>query len=1143
MKPFSSNGAPSAPLAAKHRNLRSLLILAVLVAGASLSAFGQEATVVGTVTDPSGSVIPNVAINITSSDTGITRSVTSNDAGQYVAPDLPIGHYNLKAEASGFKVAEKTGVVLNVGDRTRIDFALTLGATKETITVEANAVRVQSDSGEVSDVITGQQVTQLATNGRSMYTLEALTPGASSLQMDFQVPTSAGGDANVSFNGLREGHNIFLIDGGEDDDRGGGGGSSVMPSMDAIAEFRTLTSNYSAEYGLSSAATITSVIKSGSRQFHAAAWEFDRNDAFDARNYFNAAPAKIAELRFNTYGFNGSGPVEFKPSDNPKTFFFYNMEWRSLVQGGSYNQTVPLPSTYGGNFGGTLIKVPTAAQLSPAQQARFTADGLTLGGPFPNNTIPTNLLDANAQALLTAGIFPAPTNGAQFQGTPASPTNVREEIARVDHTFNEKFSIYGHFIAEQVSQGYGTTQWSGDNVPTVGNTFGNPSYSYVIHTTYAISPTLLNEASFNYNGNRIHIIPDGLVTAPSAYAFNRVFSGPDVDSRIPSIDLNGSTGTFYTSNWTPWNNTADDYQLRDDLSWTKGAHQIKYGFSWALYKKVQDLFATTQGNFNFNGQYTGNDFADFLLGYAQGYNEAAVKDSGHWNNVSWAAYVQDNWRATHRLTLNLGLRWDGVPHTYEANNRMSNFYPSLYNPSTPPVFNPDGSISSSSPDLITSANPILAGIQFYGNGIGIAGRNGISNGLVENHWAAFGPRIGFAYDLTGQGKTVLRGGFGIMYERIQGNDMYDSGSNIPFSESVNFNNILLDNPKTNVQTGQTINPAITVASITGMSSAQYQLPVSNQYSLGIQQALGPNSVLSVSYVGNQNRHQNFFQEANLPNPGLLPAIQAGTAGPYNQLVPYLGFNDIRLAENEANSHYNSLQVELHARVAKDLTLQTAYTYAKAIDPTTGGGNSFDLDNVSNPYAGWKYDNGPSIFDRTNVAFVNFVYDIPFLKNSDSHLLKATVGGWEVSGIVTMESGAPLNVGLTGSNITSIIPESSNRPNLTGTISYPHTVNEWFNPAAFSDPAPGTWGDLGHDALRGPGRDNWNLALFKSFLISEARGSRLEIRAESFNTWNHTQFEGNVQGGGISTNLGASNFGAVTSAYDPRVFQFGGKLLF
>jgi hypothetical protein len=199
--------------------------------------------------------------------------------------------------------------------------------------------------------------------------------------------------------------------------------------------------------------------------------------------------------------------------------------------------------------------------------------------------------------------------------------------------------------------------------------------------------------------------------------------------------------------------------------------------------------------------------------------------------------------------------------------------------------------------------------------------------------------------------------------------------------------------------------------------------------------------------------------------------------------------------------------------------------------------------VSNPYAGWKYDNGPSIFDRTNVAFVNFVYDIPILKNSDNHLLKATVGGWEVSGIVTMESGAPLNIGLTGSNITSIIPESSNRPNLTGTISYPHTVNEWFNPAAFSDPAPGAWGDLGHDALRGPGRDNWNLSLFESFLISESRGSRLEIRAESFNTWNHTQFEGNVNGGGISTNLGASNFGAVTSAYDPRVFQFGGKLLF
>jgi hypothetical protein len=306
--------------------------------------------------------------------------------------------------------------------------------------------------------------------------------------------------------------------------------------------------------------------------------------------------------------------------------------------------------------------------------------------------------------------------------------------------------------------------------------------------------------------------------------------------------------------------------------------------------------------------------------------------------------------------------------------------------------------------------------------------------------------------------------------------------------------------------------------------------------------------LSVAYVGNQNRHQSDWRETNLPAASLLPTLVGSGGSGYNQDVPYLGFRSLRLAENEANSHYNSLQTELHARVRRDLTLQAAYTLSRAIDPTVGGGNSFDLDNVSNPYAGWKFDNGPSIFDRTHVAFVNFVYDVPVFKNSQSRLLKSTLGGWELSGIITMESGAPLNITYGGNSVTSIIPNLGNnnagvRPNLTGKISYPKTVNEWFDPSVFTAPAAGTWGNLGHDALRGPGRDNWNLALFKSFLISESRGSRFEFRAESFNTWNHTQFKGDVQNGGISTSLGSSNFGAITSAYDPRVFQLGAKLIF
>jgi hypothetical protein len=1129
----------------KGRGVSYLLALAGLLLLSS-QVFAQQATIVGTITDPSGSVIPNVSVSITNVDTGEVRTIKTNDDGQFTAPSLVIGHYNVKAQAPGFSEAERTGIVLNVGDRTRIDLDLKVGTAQQSVTVEAEGVKVQTDTGEVSDVITGQQISDLAANGRSVYTLFALTPGASSIQGDFITPTAVSGDSNVSINGQRAGHNLQLLDGGENLDRGGSS-ASVMPSMDAIAEFRSITSNYSAEYGLAGAATITTVVKSGTKQFHASLWEFDRNDAFDARNYFNPAPNKVAELRFNTYGFNAGGEVPLWKSH--PTFFFYNMEWRSLIQGGLTNQTVPPTSAYGGDLGSTAITVPTAAQLSPAQQAKFAADGLALGAPFPNNTIPTNLLDPNAQLLLKAGIFPAQTSGSQFIGGNNSPTTVREEIARVDHQFTDKFSVFGHWVSEQTSQTYGTTQWSNDNVPTVSDVFGNPSYSAVIHTTYVVSPTLLNEASFNYNGNRINIIPQGVVSAPSGFTFNRLFTGPNADNRIPQIQLNGSTGADYTSNWTPWTNVANDYQLRDDLSWTKGAHQLKFGFSWALYKKVQTYFANTEGNFQFNGAFTGNDFADFLLGYSTQYEEDAVQSAGHWNNVSYAAYVQDNWRATHRLTLNLGLRWDGAPHTYEANQQSANFYPNLYNPANKPVFNADGSINTTltpAGALGTSPNPILAGLLFYTNGIGIGGKNGIPKGLTNDYWPQFGPRVGFAYDLTGQGKTVIRGGFGIMYDRIQGNDMYNGATNTPFDASPTLHNVLLSNPGTSVGgTGATITAAalpVLPVGITGIA-LNYKPPTSYQYSFGMQQALGAKSVLAVSYVGSQGRHENDYREINLPPQADLPALVASSGSGINQLYGYSGYGAIRLSEDEANAHYNSLQVDLHGNVRSDLQVQFGYTLSRAIDATTSNGSGGDLNNVTNPYLGWKYDVGPSQFDRTNIAFVNFVYQMPFFKNSDSHLLKTVAGGWALSGIVTMESGAPINLGVSGNNVASVVPNSGNRPDVNGAVSYPKTAAEWFNPASFSAPAAGTYGNLGFDALRGPGRDDWNLSLFKNFVISESRGSRFELRLDSFNTWNHTQFKGDANNGGISLNEGSSNFGAVTAAFDPREFQLGAKLVF
>jgi hypothetical protein len=1150
--------------------LRFLFVLLTVLIGFSASTFAQQATIVGTVTDPSGAVVPNVAITVTNNETSVSRVIPTNDAGQYVAVDLQVGHYKVKAEAKGFKVSEQKDIVVTIGDRIRVDFQMQMGAAQETVTVEAAVVHVQTDSGEVSDLISGQEIAQLSTNGRSIYSLALLTPGASSNMPDFQVATPVGGSAAVSINGMRYAHNIWLLDGGEDDDRGGSGGISVMPSVDAIGEFRALTSNYSADYGLSSAGTMTMVLKSGTSQIHASAWEFVRNDALDARNFFNPPPQKVAELRNNVWGFNVGGPVTFGKLYNPekkKTFFFYNMEWRRLVQGGIINQTVPPTSAYTGDFTGTgiTVNVPTTAQVKPSIlfancPGGVAPLGVTQGSPFPGDTIPTCMLSGNAQALLTAGIFPkantvASNGSATFIGGNNSPTSVKEEIARIDHTFNSKFSIFGHWISEQISQDFGESQWSGDNVPTVADTFGNPSYSAVIHSTYLISPTLVNELAFNYNGNRINIIPfagSGLTSLglPTGFTSGRLFSGPNNQDRIPNIDLSGGAGTqFEISSW-PWKNKADDYQIRDDVSWTKGAHQIKIGGSWALYKKIQDLFGETQGGFNFNGNFTGNSFGDFLLGTADSYSELAVQDSGHWNNVSWAAYVQDNWRVNRRLTLNLGLRWDGVPHTYEANNRMGNFYTQLYNPADPATVLPNGTISPTSLGLGTSPNPILAGVPIYLNGIGIPGSctGGfcVPQGLVANHWAAFGPRLGFAYDLTGTGKTVVRGGFGIMYERIQGNDMYDAGPNIPFSLTAGLNNVSFQNPQVSLLNGPTVGFPIVPASINGLDYANYKLPVSYQYSLGVQHSLGAKTVLTLQYVGNQERHQSEQAQYDLVNQSQLPAIIGGTLNyAAASTLQYPGFGSLLQANNEADGNYNALQASLNGNVTKDLQLQVAYTWSKAMDPSTGGDNG-DLATVSNPYAGWKFDYGPSQFDRTNILLSEFVYDIPFLRHSQNRFTRTVIAGWTVSGIVTVESGLPVNLLLGGNQGSNGIPNATNRPDTSAVATYPHTVSQWFNPASFADPAVGSFGNVGFDSIRGPGRDNWNLSLIKNFMLNEERGSRLELHVESFNTWNHTQFNnvGNsFSGFNATTGLPNGQFGQVTSAFDPRVFQIGLKLFF
>lgn len=1127
------------------------LVFCLLILAFATVASAQEATIVGTVTDPSGAAVPGVQITVTNTDTNVVHHITTNGDGQYIAADIPIGHYSVKAEASGFKLSEKTDLTLQVGDRTRVDFGLEIGATSESVKVEANAIAVQSDTGEVSNVITGQEVTQIATNGRSLYALALLVPGVSNDTPGFQAPTSVGSSSSIAVDGQRQNHNLWLADGAEQSDRGGAGGSIIAPSLDALSEFRVLGSNYSAEYGLSSAGTVTMVFKSGTRDIHGTLWEFVRNNDFDANDFFRNQSTNLqtssnpAELRLNTYGFNIGGPVTFGHLYNKnrdKTFFFYNMEWRKLIQQGGLNQIVPPTSAYGGNLSYLLqqanpiqLTVPSASQLNATELAKFAAVGLLPGAPIPGDIIPSNLLDPNAQALLKAGIFPAPdAANNHFIGGSNQATNVREELVRIDHQFSDKFWVFGHYVAEAVGQGYQTPTWQGTNVPTVGSTFGNPAYTGVIHATWAISPTLLSETAFNYDGNRISILPDGLYQQPSGLSLSRLFSDTNTENRIPGINLAGSTGSNYDVGPFPWLNRCDDYQFRQDLSWTKGSHQFKFGGGWAIYKKVQALFGDTQGQYNFNGAFTGSDLADFELGLANSYSELALQDSGHWNAVSPDAYVQDNWRVNSRLTLNLGVRWDGIPHTYEANHRMSNFYTAEYNPADAALLAPGGlSILPNSPGLGSSPNPALSAFQFYLNGIGVTGVDGNPNGMVANHWLNFGPRIGFAYDLTGKGKTVLRGGFGTMYERIQGNDMYNAGTNVPFSASVTNSGVALGNPSTSLATGATIVAPISVASISALDTNNYKNPTTYQFSMGVEQQFARNSVFSVSYVGNQSRHQFDYQDINLPAQSELPALINHTVA-YNTVLPYQGFGSINMGENGENAHYNGLQTSVRSQWTKDLTIQGSYTFSKAMDPAESFGG--DNTNVYNPY-NLNYDWGPSQVDATHIGVLSFVYDLPIFRGVGNRFEKSILGGWELAGLWTIQSGFPLQITLGGAEGSNGLAIGTNRPNFNGQITYVDSATQWFTTSGFSLPTAGDWGTLTKGAIRGPGRDNWNMSLFKSFLLSEARNTRFEFRFETFNTFNHTQFNG------INTTFTGGGFGAPNSAWDPRELQLAAKLIF
>lgn len=1112
--------------------MHKLSIAAVLLVLAATAAFAQNATILGTVTDASGAIVPGATITITNTATRVSRVIQSNTAGNYTAPELPIGPYSLKTEQTGFKAYERTGIVLNSNDTVRIDVSMQVGAMSEQVTVTEQVVRIQSETSEVSDTISGRQVSQLAINGRHIAALAILTPGASSDLPDLNLPIGVGGSTNISFNGQRPEHNIWMINGGENYDRGCGGCVTMMPSVDAIAEFKTLTSNSGADFGLGSGGTINLVLKSGTSSFHGSAYEMFRNDALDANNYFaNLSGSPKPALRYNVFGFNIGGPV-FIPKvynkDRNKTFFFLNQEWRKFVFGSQIYATAIPQALRNGDFSGssTVIRVPSTQDAT--QAARYAALGLTPGTPFPSNRIPDSLIDPNAKLFFASGAMPLPNSGGNnFSGSKGAPTNVPETILRIDHYFTSKLSLMAHYIHDGTDQQTNTTLWSGSTYPTLSTNFKNPSWSAIVKLTHTISPTLLNEMGYFMNGNRIYLTPVGIYGKPAGWTAKELF-GENSLNRMPTINIGGAYGVNYDNASWPWYNAAFSHQVRDDLSWIKGNHNLKFGGQFMRYSKNQMIFGNTQGNYNFDGTFTGDAMADFLLGYAKSYGELAIQDRGHWRNNSLSFYGSDNWRLNSRLTLNLALRWEVIPHVYDIQDRMSNFYPDRYDPTKAPIFNADGSMDTSGPGFSLVSGVPLSTVPFYLNGMVIAGKDGTPRGMVNNYYNSFAPRVGFAYDVTGKGRTIVRGGYGMFYERIQGNDVYNTGPNPPFSFSPGVNNVYFSDPSVSVINGQKASVPIFPAGVTALSLTDYKLPTSLQWNLGIQHEVRPGAVISIAYVGNSAYHQRGQRDINavsLNNPNRL-AIKNGQFDA-NRARAYLGYSGITYGETAAGSSYNSLQTNFRVENVHGVTLQTSYTWAHSIDYQSG-----DFSTFSNPF-NRRFDRGPSDLDRRHILSLNYIYTLPFFNNANL-ITKSMLGGWEFSGITLIQTGVPLTPTLPYDNLG--IAAGTARPDVVGSVSYPHSVYQWFNPSAFTAPAALSFGSSGRGILRAPGRTNFNLSLFKSFALPR-EGMKVQFRSEFFNAFNHTQFHD------VNTSYGAQNFGKVTSVYDPRVIQLGLKFLF
>lgn len=1138
--------------------------LLALVLGA-VSAWAQNVTssVKGAVVDTTQAAIPGAECVLTNPATGRVLMVTSWTDGSFTFPSVPAATYTLQIQAKGFKALTVNDVVVNANEvRTLGNVVLQIGELKETVAVSAEAavVSVQLASGERSGLISGKQMNDLALKGRDFWALLATLPGVVDTNGSRET---IGGTSNngVTINGGGASSKNYNVD-GIYALNSSNATTVVQPNMDAIDEVKVLTTNYQAEYGRMSSGVISVITKGGTRDFHGSAFEYFRNEDLNANNFYsNRTGTPRSKYRFNTWGYSVGGPAYIPKvfnTDRSKLFFFFSQEF--------------CPKTT--NYGSQFTSMPTALERTGDFSKSVDQNGALIvikdpltGTAFPGNVVPTSRISKGGQSILNFLPLPNYTdpdpllvNRRNYRSTFSAKEPVNNHTLRMDYNIRPSMTINYRFQRNTQSSETPWGSWRlGNNFVLTPGSWRQPGNSHVVQVTKIFSPTLVNEARFGTIDQTLDsfLADESLVMRSKLTGVPQLFPDPGSPDYIPDMSFGSqppSTATISLGP-NPWLWKWGQRTYADNLSKVWSKHTLKTGFNLDFqYYNGASTRTQWRGQFDF-GRNTSNPFdtndgySNALLGYYNSYTELNNRVPQDFTIKILEFYVQDNWRVTKRLTLDFGLRTMHQPTEHDKNPVVSHLDPSYFKTSDiPAMFVPalDPSRKRVGMNPLTGAlvpqaliGMFVPGSGNYANGMKTQGVDGYYEGLYTRPFMFLAPRFGFAYDVFGNGKTAVRGGFGMFYDTPTGN-MFDQSSGNPpvaYTPVQYYGNI----DTMAASTGYISPTTISQQAPLGLNLG---LPMNMNYSFGIQQQAMRNTVVEVSYVGSLVRHILLVRELN-PIPlysRFDPANTDPTTGkalPDNFLRPLRGYGSVTIHEMTGSSNYNSLQATLNRRFAKGFAVSASYTFSKALGVTS-----------KSPYFAPRSRNyGPLDWDRTQVFVASYSYDLPKIGARTAFKPASWVlDNWVLSGITTFSTGAPFTPGFStvdGQDITG--SSEGARINVVGN---PHldpserTYSRNFTTAAFARPALKSFGSAGANIMRNPGDANWDVSVAKRVPFA-GEGRYLQIRGEAFNVWNHTRFSSydstarfDAAGNQVST-----TFGSLNGARSPRTIELSARIVF